>query len=76
MQRRAPNCEINTGAGDPTEGRWRYIGYDDVNYMFRFPKDYHPRYVKLLEQFAGKDAQSIGPGDYALFYNDPLCPRE
>ena len=76
MQRRAPNCEINTGAGDPTEGRWRYIGYDDVNYMFRFPKDYHPRYVKLLEQFSGKDAQSIGPGDYALFYNDPLCPGE
>ena len=72
MQRRAPGCEINTSVDDPTGGRWRYIGYDDINYMFRFPKDYHPRYVKLLEQFAGKDASSISTAAFSFCWNDPL----
>jgi hypothetical protein len=57
---------------DPTGGRWRYIDYDTENYMFRFPKDYHPRYVKLLEQFAGKDASSIPTAAFSFSWNDPL----
>lgn len=72
MQRRAPKCEINTSVDDPTGGRWRYIDYDTENYMFRFPKDYHPRYVKLLEQFAGKDASSIPTAAFSFSWNDPL----
>ena len=72
MQRRAPKCEINTSVDDPTGGRWRYIDYDTENYMFRFPKDYHPRYVLLLEQFAGKDASSIPTSAFSFRWNDPL----
>lgn len=72
MQRCAPGCEINTSVDDPTGGRWRYIDYDTENYIFRFPKDYHPRYVKLLEQFSGKDSASITDDAYSFRWNDPL----
>ena len=76
MQRCAPDCEINTSVDDPTGGRWRYVDYDTENYIFRFPRDYHPRYVKLLEQFAGPGAASIDDSAYAFRWNDPLYPGE
>ena len=72
MQRCAPNCEINASTDDPTGGRWRIIGYDYENYMSYFPKDYHPRYVELLAQFAGEGAASITDAAYSYCWNDPL----
>lgn len=62
MQALAPNCEINWQAGDPTEGRWRYVGYHEEAYMYVL----HPRYTLLQKQFGYHD------GDYAFYWNDPL----
>ncbi|MCR5576265.1 MAG: hypothetical protein K6F56_04580 [Oscillospiraceae bacterium] len=72
MRRRAPQCEINDSVLDPTSGRWRFIDYDAINYMTRFPTDYHPRYVKLIEQFNGELSASITDKAYAFSRNDPL----
>ena len=66
MQRRAPQCEINTEVyEDPVGGRWRYIALAD--YETTYVDTYHPRYIKLREQF--------GDYDYSAFnftWNDPL----
>lgn len=58
MQRRAPNCRINTTTEDPTEEYWRYEGVDGLGN----PK-YHPRYALLRQQFHGYDMDdySIDP---------------
>ena len=72
MQRCAPNCKIETTVSDPTGGGWRFIDYDYVNYMIRYPADYHPRYLKLIEQFNGEPASGIGDQAYAFPWNDPL----
>ena len=57
---------------DPTQGGWRFIDYDYVNYMIRYPRDYHPRYLKLIEQFEGEPAAGISERAYAFSWNDPL----
>ncbi len=62
MQEAAPNCLINTTAGDPTEGQWRYVGFNDLNYTYIL----HPRYVLLREQFGYEDE------DFSFSWNDPL----
>ena len=72
MQRRAPQCEIDASVLDPTSGHWRYIDYDVLNYMYRFPDHYHPRYIKVLEQFEGEMSSSISSKGYAFYWNDPL----
>ena len=64
MQAAAPNCEINVEVyEDPTGGRWRYVDYNELAYMYI----YHDRYIQLRETF----------GDYAsecfsFYWNDPL----
>lgn len=64
MQEVAPNCEINTVAGDPTEGRWRYSGYHEEAYMYVL----HPRYALLRDQFdLYKDSA------FSFSWNDPMC---
>lgn len=66
LQASMPDAEINTSAGDPTEGRWRYV---DINLLtWQYIK--HPRYQQLHEQFGYSDA------DYAFYWNDPLYPPE
>ena len=61
MQRRAPDCEINTTVLDPSEGGWRYtqavVGLTTV-----------PRYELLRDQFE----YHLGTSAYAYYYNDPL----
>ncbi len=65
MQKRAPNCEIDlTVYEDPVGGRWRYIGYNDLAYMYI----YHDRYIKLREQF-----DDYAYTAYNFTWNDPLC---
>lgn len=59
MQRRAPQCEINTTTLDPTEGGWRYR--PDLEGSLA------PRYALLREQF-GYDK---GNASYAFPWNDP-----
>ena len=63
MQRRAPNCEIDFSAIDPTAGNWRYIGTDA-----RGIGVLHPRYILLHEQFGYDSA----PRCYSYIENDPL----
>lgn len=64
MQQHAPNCEINTEVGeDPTGGRWRYVDYNELAYMYI----YHPRYIQLREQF-----DDYAPTAYSFIWNDPL----
>ncbi len=72
MRRRAPNCTVEATVSDPTQGGWRFIDYDYVNYMIRYPRDYHPRYLKLIEQFEGEPAAGISDRAYAFPWNDPL----
>ena len=72
MRRRAPNCTVEASVSDPTQGGWRFIDYDYVNYMIRYPADYHPRYLKLIEQFEGEPAAGISDRAYAFPWNDPL----
>ena len=62
IQSLMPNCEVNWQAGDPTEGRWRIVGYHEEAYMYV----YHPRYTLLIQQFGYTDK------DYAFYWNDPL----
>lgn len=61
MQELAPNCEIDTSVLDPTSGRWRYLGKDELGFTI-----VDPRYKLLREQF-GYDEQP-----YAYYWNDPL----
>ena len=63
MQRRAPNCEINTTAGNPTEEGWRYVEYDEYGRGVL-----HPRYQLLYEQFEYGRA----PYCYSYIIYDPL----
>lgn len=63
MQRRAPNCEIDTATGDPTGGNWRYVGNDAQGHGIL-----HPRYAELYEQFQYGRA----PYCYSYLSNDPL----
>ena len=61
MQRCAPNCEINYTCADPTEGRWRYVDYNELNYTFVL----HPRYQLLREQFRYDE-----PDCYSIDYDN------
>ena len=61
MQRRAPQCEINTTTYDPTEGGWRYV--TDT------PDGLAPRYSLLRKQF-GYDRGNMA---FAFPWNDPKC---
>ena len=64
MQAAAPNCEINTEVYiDPTGGRWRYVDYNELAYMYI----YHDRYILLREQF-GEYASDA----FSYYWNDPL----
>ena len=66
MRRRAPNCEIDlTVYEDPVGGRWRYI--DLANYVDTWVDTYHPRYLKLREQFGDYEYTA-----YNFTWNDPL----
>ncbi len=65
MQRRAPKCEIDLSVyDDPVGGRWRYIALAD--YINTYIDEYHPRYIKLREQFADYDYAA-----YSFSWNDP-----
>ncbi|MBQ2960640.1 MAG: hypothetical protein IJE09_05400 [Oscillospiraceae bacterium] len=64
MQAAAPNCEINTEVYiDPVGGRWRYVDYNELAYMYI----YHDRYILLREQF--DDYASTA---FSFYWNDPL----
>ena len=64
MQAAAPNCEINVEVyEDPTGGRWRYVDYNELAYMFI----YHDRYIQLRETF--EDYASTA---FSYSWNDPL----
>ncbi len=66
MQKRAPQCEINTDVGeDPAGGRWRYVAMAD--YITVYVDTYHDRYIKLREQFG-----DYAPDVYSLYWYDPL----
>ena len=58
-----PDCEVDTEIEDPTSGRWRYIGYDEIG-MNKLA----PSYERLREVMGYDQA----PGSYAYTYNDPL----
>ncbi len=55
IQELMPNLEINTTTVDPTDGGWRYDGYNNMQ----------PRYKKLVKQFG------YTINDYAFAWNDP-----
>lgn len=62
MQRRAPNCKINTNTfDDPTGDGWRY-GYHPDGYMYS-----DPRYILLRLQFDDYKGSA-----YSFYWNDPL----
>jgi len=64
MQAAAPNCEINVEVyTDPTGGRWRYVDYNELAYIFIL----HPRYIELREQFGNYEANA-----FSYYWNDPL----
>jgi hypothetical protein len=63
MQRRAPNCVINTTTEDPTGGGWRYTGTDNGGHGVL-----HPRYQELWDQFN----YGAAPRCYSYYNNDPL----
>ena len=66
MQRRAPQCEINTEVyEDPVGGRWRYLALAD--YEVTYVDTYADRYIKLREQFGNYDSSV-----YNFTWNDPL----
>lgn len=65
LQEIIPECEINTSAGDPTEGHWRYVDLNLDTWQYVL----HPRYTELRKQF-GNYADSA----YAFSWNDPLYP--
>lgn len=62
LQAIIPDCEINTSAGDPTEGHWRYVDLNLDTWQYVL----HPRYKELQHQFGYYD------GDYAFYWNDPI----
>lgn len=64
LQALIPDCEINTSAGDPTEGRWRYIDLNLDTWVYV----QHPRYKELRAQFGYTDS------DFSFYWNDPLFP--
>ena len=66
LQASMPDAEINTTAGDPTEGRWRYV---DLN-LDTWQYVQHPRYAQLRQEFGYTEK------DYAFYWNDPLYPSE
>ena len=63
MQRRAPNCVINTTTSNPTEAGWRYVSFNEEGYGIP-----HPRYALLRKQF------DYGSAPYCYSYPeyDPL----
>ena len=70
MQKRAPNCEINTETYDPTMGGWRVTGYTELSLMLYAETGWlqevlHPRYELLRKQF-GYAEQA-----YSFYFNDP-----
>lgn len=65
LQELLPDCDINTSAGDPTEGRWRYVDLNLDTWQYVL----HPRYIELRKQF-GDYADSA----YSFSWNDPLYP--
>ncbi len=65
MQRRAPNCEINSTAYDPTEGTWRFE--ELANYITTYVDTLQERYIKLREQF-----HDYEPTAFSYSWNDPL----
>ena len=60
-----PDCDINTSAGDPTEGRWRYVDLNLDTWQYVL----HPRYTELRKQFGG-----YADSAYSFYWNDPLYP--
>lgn len=60
-----PECDINTSAGDPTEGRWRYVDLNLDTWQYVL----HPRYIELRKQFGGYSDDA-----YSFSWNDPLYP--
>lgn len=64
MQAAAPNCEINTTCGDPTEGHWRFV---DMN-LDTYVMIEHMRYAYLREQF-----DNYADSAFSYSWNDPLC---
>ena len=70
MQKRAPDCEINTETHDPTSGGWRVTGYTELSLMLYAETGWlqevlHPRYELLRKQFGYVEQ------DYSFYYNDP-----
>ena len=64
MQAAAPNCEINVEVYvDPVGGRWRYVDYNELAYMYI----YHDRYILLREQFSDYASDA-----FSFYWNDPL----
>ena len=62
MQRRAPNCEINTTTENPTDGKWRYTA------VTPYGNEVAPAYQWLRDVMRYDEA----PSSYAYSYNDPL----
>ena len=62
MQRRAPNCEINTTTENPTDGQWRYTA------VTAYGNEVAPAYQWLRDVMRYDEA----PFSYAYSYNDPL----
>ena len=62
LQRRNPNCEINTSTENPTDGMWRYTA------VTPYGNELAPAYEWLREVMRYEEA----PGSYAYSYNDPL----
>ena len=70
MQKRAPDCVINTEIFDPTGGGWRVTGYTELSLMLFEETGWlqevlHPRYELLRKQFGYVEQ------DYSFYYNDP-----
>ena len=65
MQRRAPDCEINTTTVDPTEEGWRYLGHDEFGVAIQAP-----RYDLLRAQL--HYPHNIMDPPYVYYWNDPL----
>lgn len=63
LQRRLPNCTINTTCENPTEEGWRYISSDEQGHGVA-----HPRYALLRQQFEYDNF----PNCYNYLINDPL----
>lgn len=62
LQRRIPNCEINTSTENPTDGKWRYTA------VTPYGNELAPAYEWLREVMHYEEA----PGSYSYSYNDPL----